>query len=426
MDSKLLNDIAALESGNLSPDEREEVLMRLAVDPMGGLLLRPLGGSLAPAEPLGPAGEMPFPVTQKVRLGVCDGYLRLFDLKGLQLQRNIQRGLALLKGIGGELMPLCLKRELSLDFSLTPIKGSVRIVVPDEGGKVDLLVQIEEPIRRRDYIEFWEGGILLVAHKADKQSVSVPIQGSTPLAIRHTSCPFGIGIRIAPVLFEERDWLAACIFSAMEGGFVDAAALLPRLTREGLCIPDCLTRIRSCLEVIRGLTKVEGYMLTPMPAVRGQQIPETTPLVYGGLWGVIVACWPECQQLTDKEEVIEVNFSPEVLQFARAVQNGMSGRPPGIPSAVQTENSTLREGWKVLEGLQHLASGRPREALNVFDSFQPSPEDPFGASGMRFLAKHLFFCQQAGRSSVDLESMSQEVWKQVFQPLLPAPPGRES
>ncbi len=429
MDPKLLNDIASIESGSLTQDECVKVIQRLAGEPTVGLILRSLPDP--PVSMESPGESLPFPVTRRVRLGVCEGFFRVFDFPGLTLSSHVRKGLAFIAGISHERLPLCLKEDLSFDFDLSPVQGSLRITVQDRSNTANLEIQINKPVRHHEYIEVWENGVLHVAIKADKPHIDVPIRGSTTLAIRHTSSLFGIGIRIAPVVFEEMDWLAACLFSAVEGNFTQASILLQKMTKEAKPFTDLLIKIKSHLNILRGLTKVEGFMLTPLPATRGPRTLETASLVYTGVWNGILACWPECGWLESPANVNDLNIrsgggiKPEVIQLAMEVRKAITGQQPMIPADYKSYDRPLLEGWMALLAFTHLVSGKPNDALDVLSSFEPMPSDPFGITHIRTLAGHLVTCQIDRTSSEGIEQSTQEVWKQVFHPFLTSYPTEE-
>jgi len=422
MDDQLLNDIASLEADSLTEGEREVVLSKLVEDPVASLLLRSLPEPSEPTEPS--KGILPFPVTRKVRVGICEGFLRIFNLHGLQLCGGVRKCMFFLAEIGGDRLPLCLKRDLSLEFDFAHVKGSLAIVVPDESDKASLSVRIEASSRHRDYIEIWENGVLLVAHKANRSVVTVPVGGSTTLAIRHTSSPFGVGIRVAPILFEGIDWLAACMLSAVEGGFSQAVDLLSKLTKTDQPITDVLSKAGSYLEMLRGLMKVEGFILTPVPATRGTHSNETYQQVFSGVWDGVVACWPECKQL--ERSIGECPLSsgsfesidPHVWRLVKTVREAMAGKPPVVPPDLETYNSLLVEGWKATLAFQHLISGNPTDALWMLESIEPSSGDLFGIYRARTLARHLLVCQTSGKASEAVELSTKQLWKNVFQPVL--------
>ena len=229
------NDLAALDSSELSEEERIRILRRLGNNSEG---MRLLAASSLPEEKEPPRVSLPFRIVGVLRGGMCKGFFQPFTTSGLSLGKRIERLREVVSSITGNACRVCLKKSMTLDADLPGLQGQITISAnePDERLRVEVCLEPEESVD--GYVEVWENGILRHVF-LNVPGESPPILRMRPggaLSIRHARSSFGIGLRLAPVTFGLRDWLSACLCTALEGDFKGAVSIL----RDEIGVPKLL------------------------------------------------------------------------------------------------------------------------------------------------------------------------------------------
>jgi hypothetical protein len=426
MNEKTMNQIAALISGTLSQEERDRLVISLAEDPEATQVL----AALNLPEPAGASDvDLPFPVVTQFHAGICKGFFRIFGYEGFSLGGEMVRLSQLLNRVSSGTLPVCFHQELTLEFEIESLVGSLRIRSNESQAPATLEIHLKDPHRLTGYVEVWQNGALRQVFPASKSNPApcVAISPGACLALRHSSSLTGIGLRLAPVEFTWKDWLSASLICGFSGHFSQAAAIMAEeLAPRGGSLPF-KARMAAFFDALRGLAKVEEFMLVPIPATRsGGKTRPWGNLAYRPAWEGIVASWPEVCQAGDPWQAPESgpapikDLSPEVKTLVSAVWSAVRGMDWEAPQAESIADPVLLSAWSALKGYHHLLAGEYETALASFRKAPILSGDPFSLEVGMTLASHLMVANDPSSSADKRNDSNQAVWKAILEPAMAA------
>lgn len=414
------NDIAALLEGKPYPEGPERPALDLGDREMLEVLsLASLSNLTQP-----PDLNYPFRVEGGVLAGLHGGFFRILFTDGLQF-----RGLAgtltnSLARIFDNRLPLCFKQEMTVELDL----GAAAPIVKIQASKEGCSLRVESSGTEIGELEVWAEGDLRRSFTASNGSSAPPIPFGlgTFLAVRQAGAERGAGIYLVPLEFGRRDWIAACVSSALTGDILEATRILKHEIRSGREEGNRLNRFTTLVSSVFAVTKLVNGSLFPVPVTRGGEAEyEERLAAYSPVWEGICACWPRAAEYPNPwtanecEEVSEVNLPNEAdLLIDTVIQATRRTPDPSELAPLSGSSSEVRAGWAALNGWTHILSGRPSDALNAFDSVEVTEADPFLLKSSRELARHLAEVQTGTTTGEKIQASSDRVWKEVFQPLI--------
>lgn len=428
MDPEMTNLLAAITSGVLTGEDRAPVLTKITSDPEAGEVLH----SLQRQPELGTdrTESLPFPLSRRFRLGVCEGFFRVFNLDGLSLEQGLARVVEGVKRISLDVVSVCIPRRIGFDTAFRDSPSQIQLTAGENGDSLRLRIHAQWRGNSTGYFEIWEGGTLRGVYPADgdiaETGVKIPLGGVW--AIRHSQEAAGIGFRVAEIEFTPADWIAAGVLCGMEGSFRQAVECLGRALGKEPRFSNLTSKAAAFVEALSGLTKVESLVLMPAAVTRSRtQVVESGTLALQPVWRGIQdrcpsgAALPELAALVAEDSPIPAEISSEWRSLIEATLATIrTGTLPDRSShgGEGDLSGPLAEGWASLGGYQHLRMGAYRESLRAFTSAMASEEDPFGLASGKMLAEHLRGCADLSGADVALSDSNIEVWRSAMTPLI--------
>ncbi|MCG3198605.1 MAG: hypothetical protein GHCLOJNM_03109 [bacterium] len=427
MDPEMTNLLASIATGALGEKDRQALREKIASDPEAGEVLKTLENQ---GEPVG--GEetsLPFPLSSRFRLGLCQGVYRVFSLDDLELERGLAAAVETVKRVTQARASICIPRQITLDCAFHGTSSQIQLTAGENGDRLRLRVRADWRGTSAGYFEIWDGGNLRSVHAADGEIVEtgVRIPQNGVWAIRHSQDPTGVGFRTAVIEFAPQDWISAGVFRAMEGSFRHAVDCFARAMGARPKLERLASKATAFIEALSGLTKVEGMVLMPAAVTRSRaQLLESGALALQPVWRGIRDCCPRGEELPElaalsgESHPALLDLPPEWRALAEATLATI--RTGTLPDEAEREADRLAppscEGWIALAGYHHLRLGAYREATRVFGSITPSKEDPFGLSAGSLLAEHLRSCSEGAGGEDALRDSNTEVWRAAIAPLI--------
>ncbi len=259
----------------------------------------------------------------------------------------------------------CFDRTLVTEF-IQPDKGRLQFRITRSEGKNSLLVTCDSPNRKSETIEVWEKGVLIrrTSGSTERQQIPNLVQDGTAVVIRWSSSDTGVEVIIDEGEFGSGEWKALLACLCLQGKFALALELLQNPALEEFAISSILSRFRAFLSGVNAVTKSDGYVLRPLPAVR-------------------------------------------------AVETQIQG----IESPGECAPQLFQEAW--YSGWNHLARSEFSSATEVFNTIQGCGQKAWELPLENHLASHLESLASAKFSHHEEVSRSAQFWEGVFQDLFP-------
>jgi len=417
-----IQDLATLLYGEASVEERERVLQLVAEDEAARDVLLLAG---CPGMKESVLSDIPFAVLSDFTAGVCENYLRVFNLQGVELSAGGVRITEAVRRISGGRLPLCLARRVEVLVELEPFVDPVKLIMDVHENRIRLTIGAEERIP--GHFEVWRNGSLVRAvpvSAASKREIS-DLEPGVHLAVRHSKSSSGMSLIFLPFEFEFGDWMSVCLHRALSGHISEAVRILTTRLARFAADSAGVARTVSKIKSLGAVTKSDLGVLVPRPVVRSRVVFEDDrKAAYRLVWEGILACWPEAAVYENpwSEEgpsggAKEAFISEDVLGLVRTTVGVARGQvDPKMATTVSPEPN-LVWGFAALRGWGYLLEGEFEKAREEFGSYSPAEHDPFHMEISSLLAEHL--CKSGGRR-VTSESVasSDGVWHMFLSDVL--------
>ena len=425
MDPDQINSLAELTSGHPDQRERGNLLKRTASDRES---MRVLSAMHLPECEQSEVPDLPFPTIAVWRLGIDSGFFRPLDLEGTRLVKELDRIAKAVHRVSGGSLCACFGKAIEIDSPISSLPGRFQIAHLEDLPNLRLKIHFSKEGRKETgHLEVWEDGNLSRAMPVAKMGdhFGFGLDLGSAYAIRISTDSAGIGLRVSEVTFTPQEWIAACLTCAMEGDFSGALCLFREKLGDRFGKSRKVEAVKRWFDLLPSLVSFQSGSLIPVPATRAIEYGEATrQTAFRLVWDGIVTCWPQAQALPNPWGPIsheEPQTSPlptEVFTLAQSAieaAEGVCGKatPPG-----QTEDPRIRAGWSALKGWERLLAEDYEESDRAFLVAASLEGDPFRAKTAAALARHLQKTGDAAGSIEESRDTNDEVWREVFRPLL--------
>jgi hypothetical protein len=423
MDHNTFNAIAALFKEEITPEERESLLQEIGADGDAFALISAL--SLAQEEDEPPPTKVVYPVAARIRAGVCGGFYRVFDSENLQLEEGIRSQSGLVNRISAHTLPVCIQKEIVLEVSIPPLAGQIRLTLEGDHPCGVFRFSPSKAEGTNGYIEVYENNVLRHALPVrNRNGEPLPLSPGAVISVRHSAGLECFSVRVAPVEFTTKDWVAASLFCALEGNFGEAVSILSSEKVVKTPLAAAARWTRALLETISGVAKVDGLALSPIAATRSTSSTSKSSTVLSPVVEGMASFCPEIKDAPSPRQKEEFGrFTGELPSEIRDILNEVAAAAEGAPlprgPRSNSSDPRMEAAWAAFDGYVHLMAGEPHEALAALQSASLLSGDPFGVKPARRLAEH--FAVISDNPSLSQETRmrgSEEIWKEVFGSLL--------
>ncbi len=257
--------------------------------------------------------DLPFKITARYRGNTWKDSIQTIGMENVRYNHESAFLAEWMGHLSGRPKVHCFDRTLTTEYG-SQEEGFVQLRISRRDGKNSLHLSYEGPHKKGETLEIWEKGELLRRINVTSEGAHVPciIQDGIAVVVRRRSNDSGVEILIAEGEFGESQWKALLACLCLQGSFTRAMELLKDPIAEEFVRPTLLSRFRAFLSGLAAVTKVDGYVLHPLPVVRSQEtlsgleiIPaEAIPPRYQETWGM---GW---KHLARRE------FSPAAISFS--------------------------------------------------------------------------------------------------------------
>jgi hypothetical protein len=350
--------------------------------------------------------DLPFSIDAHFHAKGQEDFLRVVELRNLEYDRMSAHIAKWVERLSRTPALACFSRKAGVRYQ-DPLQGVLTVQVRCEDAKYSLLFGCEGSSRKDATLEVWERGILLCRTPcaAAAERPFKGLEAGTAVTVRFGESKVGVEILLDEREFSPAEWTGALAAACLQGDLGAALSLLERNGGELSAAERMASRFRAFLTGLASVTKVEGFVLGPLPVFRSSNPSSVvgedclTPVREG-----IAVCWGD-----DPEGGGEAAAS---LKQACLKEQPASAKP--VVQSPDQADPRVSQGWASHDGWRRLAAQDFEEAARAFQSVQPDTEDPFALNLSAPLACHLSdFKKSKGDPLAQIEKTAQ-FWESVF------------
>ncbi|MCG3197575.1 MAG: hypothetical protein HUU16_15060 [Candidatus Omnitrophica bacterium] len=423
MDTKDLNQLAALLTGGLPEADKKTLIKQLLGDSEASHLLTLL---LSPDIRVENNCPLPFSTSAQSILGCCEDLLLPIAMDQLQYNgssRGLASRVAALLPVGP--FPLVASR-LDFEPASTNRVGPLKFTLKGSPAEGACHLEVSALDRRDRVLEFWEGGVVVLRAplKAILNVFPFRITPGLAVAVREVDAPEGARFLIVETEFTHTEWKAALVSACLVGDLKRALQILRSRLGWDEGAVSWLARIEVQIAALTALTKTDQYVLRPAPVTRGADSnPSRVEAVHRLIWHGIIRCWPKAEELPSpwsmKPSATSASGQPatsldtESRALAECCIRSAQGESLSAESyPFDSSSPPIRNGWAALLGWRALLDREFEKAHQAFAATPPLEEDPFSLEMGMVLARHLGSGEETGCG--EQEASSDQVWGKIL------------
>lgn len=213
--------------------------------------------------------DLPFTVNGRLRANACDDFIQALLSGHLSYFREDGFVAEWMEKLTKNQGIHCFDEKLGIEYTY-PDGGHLYVNVQRNNGTSSLTADLDG--RPDETLEIWKQGCLVHSRNWSPsfEPQSIPIQDGTALHIRRGSAQEGIEVLVDTGEFGSREWKALLAGLCVRGDFRKAIQLLETKMTDLFNSTQLGCRFQNFLKNLKSHTKVEGYALLPIPAIRGE------------------------------------------------------------------------------------------------------------------------------------------------------------
>lgn len=213
--------------------------------------------------------DLPFCVTAWYRGNTWGDAIQTIRMEGLRYDRESAFLADWMTRLTRKAGIHCFDRTISTEF-VYPDEGLLQIRIVRERERNALFFGYAGPNRNSETIEVWEKGapIRRTNGRIESERIPILVQDGTAVVVHRASSNSGVEVLVAEGEFGRNEWKSLLACMCLQGSFKRALKILEDPAGEESAAVSFLPRLRAFLSGVAVVTKSDGYVLRPLPAIR--------------------------------------------------------------------------------------------------------------------------------------------------------------
>ncbi|MCG3195577.1 MAG: hypothetical protein HUU16_09590 [Candidatus Omnitrophica bacterium] len=349
--------------------------------------------------------DLPFSIQATLKVGIHSDYLRVLALDSIHFTPEFSHLLDWVgKLTGRKNLSVCAGRVACMHCP--PSGDCLRVRLERNQGRTLLSVEGEVANSSKAHLEIWSRGILVRRFPWSSEALSTPVEvePNIGMSIRTGDSDAGLEVLVEEVEFGPAEWRALLAALCLEGRFREAIGLLSDPGRPVFDQERLTGRFRNFLRGLSVVAQADGFVLKPLPVVRGAALPheKRVEAMASTLEGVRALKAEDDSCL--EENLVSISTSGDLS--AQDILGRISELDLSVGDFQLARASLL--GWS------RLADQNFGLACEQFSSASLGEEDCFGLALASRLAAHLAEMDISRRPRRDEVRRTAELWEDLF------------